>query len=381
MRPSIPLGRVRGIPVGLDLTVLVIVAILVFGLAFGRFPAAYPGSSPAAYLLAGVVAAVLFLASLLAHELGHALVAQREGIEVAGITLWLLGGVAELRGEARTPGADLRIAAVGPLTSLALGVVFWLVSLPLPGLAGATLLYLGGVNVLLAVFNLVPAAPLDGGRVLRAALWAWRGDRLFAAVTAARAGRVFGYLLIAFGILQVVTGIGFQGLWLAIIGLFLVNAASAEETQTKAASALDGLRVSDVMSGDLVTADPGESVFSFIGRVVLRYRLSAYPLVDAQGGFHGLVTLNRIRALDQSRHAATPLVDIACPPEELPHARPDEPLLDLLPRMNGCADGRAVVRDAQGRLVGIVSPSDISRAIQTSDLRSSVHQGADLRSR
>ncbi|MFI6318069.1 site-2 protease family protein [Nonomuraea sp. NPDC050556] len=373
MRPSIRLGRVRGIPVGLDLTVLVIVAILVFGLAFGRFPADYPGSHTSAYLLAGVVAAVLFMASLLAHELAHALVARREGVEVAGITLWLLGGVAELRGEPRTPGADLRIAAAGPLTSVALGVVFSVVSLPLPGLVGATLLYLGGANLLLAVFNLVPAAPLDGGRVLRAALWAWRGDRVFAAVTAARAGRVFGYLLIAFGILQVVVGLGFQGLWLAVLGLFLVNAAAAEESQTK----LHGLRVADVMSGDLVTAEPYESVFSFIGRVVLRYPMSAYPLVDAQGRFHGLVTLNRIRALEQSRHATTSLTEIACPPDELPQAGPGEPLLDLLPRMNGCADGRAVVLDGDGRLVGIVSPSDISRAIQTGDLRQ--NQGADLR--
>lgn len=380
MRATIPVGRVRGIPVGLDLTVLIIVAILVFGLAFGRFPAASPGSPSIAYLLAAIVAAALFMGSLLAHELAHALVAQREGIEVAGITLWLLGGVAELRGEARTPGADLRIAAVGPLTSLVLGVVFWGLSALLPGLAGVTLLYLGGVNVLLALFNLVPAAPLDGGRVLRAALWAWRRDRVFAAVAAARAGRVFGYLLIAFGILQVVTGVGFQGLWLAVLGFFLVNAAAAEESHARASSALQGLRVADVMSSDLVTADPRESVFAFIGRVVLRHRLSAYPLVDSAGHFHGLVTLNRIRALDQSRHATTSLADIACPPDELPQARPDEPLVDLLPRMNGCADGRAVVLDAGGGLVGIVSPSDISRAIQTGDLRASgVHQGADLR--
>ncbi|WP_084963548.1 site-2 protease family protein [Thermoactinospora rubra] len=378
MRPTIRLGRVGGIELGMNASVLVIVAILVFGLAFGRFPAAHPGASPVLYLLAGLVAAALFLASLLAHELAHALVARREGVEVAGITLWLLGGVAELRGEARTPGADLRIAAVGPLTSLLCGLVFLLLSLPLPGLAGATLLYLAGVNVLLAVFNLIPAAPLDGGRVLRAALWAWRKDRASAAVTAARAGRVFGYALIALGFLQVVTGLGFQGLWLALIGLFLVNAATAEEAQAVAGSALHGLRVGDVMSAPVVTAHPEESVFSFVGRVLLHSRFSAYPLVDHDGHLRGLVTLNRIRALDPGRHATTRLADIACPPDELPRARPEEPLVDLLPRMNGSPDGRAVVLDGEGRLVGIVTPSDISRAIQTSDLRSYAQHGADL---
>ncbi|WP_433500177.1 site-2 protease family protein [Sphaerimonospora sp. CA-214678] len=387
MRSSIRLGRIAGVSVGLNISVLVIVAILVFGLAFGRFPIAFPGSSPAVYLLAGVAAAVLFLASLLAHELAHAVMAKRHGIEVSGITLWLLGGVAELRGEPRTPGADVRIAAVGPATSLAAGVVFGLLTWLTSAVGGAPLLagmfgYLAVVNVLLAVFNLIPAAPLDGGRVLRAALWAWRGDRVSAAVTAARAGRTFGYFLIALGLLQVVSGLGFQGLWLALIGMFLVNVASAEEQQTQLGAALHGIRVGDVMSERPVTADPGETVTDLVERVVMRHRLSTYPLVDEHGGFVGLVTLNRIRAVAPQARATTRLRDIACPPDDVPRAQADEALTDLLPRMGGCADGRAVVLDPDGRLIGLITPSDISRTIQTVDLRAAqpypAPRGADL---
>ncbi|SDK49168.1 site-2 protease family protein [Nonomuraea jiangxiensis] len=385
MRSSISLGRIAGVQVGLNISVVVIVAILVFGLAFGRFPLVFPGRSWVVYLLAGVVAAVLFMASLLAHELAHAIMARREGVGVSRITLWLLGGVAELQGEPRSPGADFRIAVVGPATSLAAGAVFAVVALLTsatlgPGLLAGMFAYLAGVNVLLAVFNLIPAAPLDGGRVLRAALWArWR-DRARAAIAAARAGRGFGYMLIALGFVQVVTGRSFDGLWLALIGLFLVNAASAEEQHTRLGSALHGVRVGDVMSRHPVVAHPDETVADLVERVVMRRRLSTYPLTGEDGSFLGLVTLNRVRHVDPALRDVTRVRDIACPPAEVPQARPDEPLTDLLARMQGSADGRAVVLDPEGRLIGLLTPSDISRAVQTADLRGHVSglRGADL---
>ncbi|SDJ24996.1 Zn-dependent protease (includes SpoIVFB) [Nonomuraea maritima] len=386
MRSSISLGSIFGVRVGLNVSVLVIVAILVLGLAYGRFPRVFPGHSPGVYLVAGLVCAVLFLLSLLAHELAHAMMARRNGIEVSGITLWLLGGVAELRGEPRSPGADLKIAVVGPVASIVCGVVFGAIAWLFSAVAGTPLIagifaYLAAVNVLLAVFNLIPAAPLDGGRVLRAALWArWR-DRTRAALTAARAGRLFGYVLIALGFVEVVTG-GLQGLWLALIGWFLVNAASAEEQHTQLGSTLYGLRVRDVMSGPPVTAHPDETVTQLIDRVVLRRRLSTYPLVDERGVFSGLVTLNRIREVDPADRAVTTLRDIACPPADVPQARPDELLLELLERMYGCADGRAVVLAPDMRLIGLLTPSDISRVVATAGLRATDPygrpRGADL---
>uniref|UniRef100_UPI000DE24763 CBS domain-containing protein n=1 Tax=Nonomuraea lactucae TaxID=2249762 RepID=UPI000DE24763 len=205
----------------------------------------------------------------------------------------------------------------------------------------------------------------------RAALWARWGDRARAAIAAARAGRGFGYALIALGFLQVVTGRGFDGLWLALIGLFLVNAASAEEQQARLGTALHGVRVGDVMSDRLVVAHSDETVAELVDDIVMRHRLSTYPLVDDAGRFAGLVTLNRIRGVPPEVRAVRRLREIACPPEEVPVARRDEPLTDLLPRMGGCSDGRAVVLDPAGRLLGLITPSDISRVVQTAELRSS----------
>lgn len=387
MRSSVHLGRIFGVPVGINWSVLVIIAILVFGLAFGRFPFDYPGLPSWAYLLAGVVAALLFLGSLLAHELAHAVMAKRHGIEVAGITLWLLGGVAELRGESRTPAADLKIAGIGPLTSIAAGVVFgiawWLVdSFSGPPLLAGMFGYLAVVNVILAVFNLIPAAPLDGGRVLRAALWRLWGDRVRAAVAAARAGRAFGYGLITLGFIEIFFGVGFQGLWLILLGLFLVHAASAEEQQTRLGASLHGVRAADVMSEHPIVAHPDETVAELIDRLVLRHRMSTYPLVDERGVFQGLLTLNRIRQVPRPAWTTTRLGDIACPAHEVPQARPDELFTDLLARMNGAPDGRAVVLDAEHRLIGLITPRDISHMIQTVDLRSAhpyhAPRGADL---
>ncbi len=372
MSETFSLGRIAGIRVGVNASVLVIVLIIAGGLAFGRFPLVLPGRGTAAYVAAGLAAALAFLASLLAHEMAHALVARRNGVEVGGITLWLLGGVARLKGGARTPGAEFRIAGVGPLTSLVLGVLF-AVAAVLARLAGAdglpvaVLEYLAAINVVLAVFNLVPAAPLDGGRLLRAFLWRLRGDAWSSAVTAARAGRFFGFALIALGFLQLVSGRGLGGLWLALVGLFVVNAATAEEQHAQVSGRLGGLTVGAVMSGPALVADPDLTVDRFLHEVVLVRRFSTYPLVDPAGVLVGLVTLNRLRSVPPAARAATRLRDIACPPPEIPVARPGEPLTELLPRMDGCSDGRAVVLDG-GRVVGVVSPSDVARTLQLADL-------------
>jgi Zn-dependent protease/CBS domain-containing protein len=389
MRASISLGRIAGIKVGINASVFLILAILVGGLATGQLPAAFPGHSVAAYVIAAIVAAVLFMASLLAHELAHSLVARRNGIEVESIVLWLLGGVAQLRGEPRTPGADFRIAIVGPLTSLGLAIGFGLAAggvaqLGTAGLPFGVLAYLAATNAMLAIFNLIPAAPLDGGRVLRAALWRWRGNRQTAAVNAARAGRFFGFALIALGVLQVVTGSGLNGIWLALIGWFVVSAATAEEQQARLGARLAGLTVGQVMTAGPTVLDGNLTVADFVARLALTHPFSTYPLVDPDGRLTGLVTLNRVRAVPPELRATTHLREIACAPAEVPIARPEDPLVELLERMQGCADGRAVVVDDAGRVVGVVSSSDVARALEVADLRGfdpyPAHSGADMTS-
>jgi Zn-dependent protease len=375
MRASISLGRIAGIRIGINASVLLIVVILVFGLATGTLPATDPGRGVAAYVLAAIVGAALFLASLLAHELAHALVARRNGIEVDSIVLWLLGGVAQLRGDPKTPGADFRVAIVGPVTSIALGIVFGaaaavLRSLGVGGLPVGVLTYLAGTNAVLAMFNLIPAAPLDGGRVLRAALWRWRGDRHAAAVNAARVGRVLGFVLIAIGVLQVITGAGLGGLWLALIGWFVVSAATVEEQQARLSGRLAGVTVAQAMTARPLILDSNLTVNDFVNQVALTHRFSTYPLVDPAGRLTGLVTLNRVRSVPPAERATTHLWQIACSPADVPVTRPEDLVVELLHRMQGCADGRAVVLDDAGRVVGVVSPSDVARAMQLANLRS-----------
>ena len=357
MRASISLGRIAGIQVGINASVFLIVAILVAGLATGQLPAAFPGRGIVAYLIAAIIAAVLFLASLLAHELAHSLVARRNGIEVESIVLWLLGGVAQLKGEPKTPGADFRIAIVGPLTSLGLAIIFGLAAggVALGGTAGlpfGVLGYLAATNAMLA---------------------------------AARAGRFVGFAMIALGVLQVVTGSGLGGVWLALIGWFVVSAATAEEQQARLVGQLAGVAVGQVMTAAPTVLDVNLTVNDFVAQVALTHRFSSYPLVDPYGRLIGLVTLNRVRAVPPELRATTRLQEIACAPAEVPTALPEESLVELLERMNGCADGRAVVVDDAGRVVGVVSASDVARSLQLADLRSfdpyPAPSGADLTSR
>lgn len=363
MTSTVRLGRIAGVTVGVHWSVLAIVVLLVAGLS-AHFPRIAPGYPWGAYPLAAVVAMVLFVASLLAHEMAHAIVAQRNGVEVDGITLWLLGGVARLRGEAPTPGADFRISVIGPVTSLLVAGLFgaaaWLAELAdMNGLVVAVPSYLATINVVLAIFNTIPAAPLDGGRILRAAVWAWRGDRLTATVVAAVAGRIFGFTLIALGLLMAIGGMG-AGLWWMLLGLFIVTMASAEEHHARTSTALAGIKVRDVMAEHPETADGDSTITEFLRDVAPLRRHSSFPLLDQVGQLQGLVTLSRIRAVLPERRATTLMREVACPPDQIPRAQPDEPLSALLSRLRGCADGRALVF-SKGDLVGIVSPSDISR--------------------
>ena len=224
------LGTIAGIDVRVHWSLLIVAGLLTFTLAGSLLPSAVPGIAAAAAVVLGVTGAVLFLGSILAHELSHSLVAQRNGIGVKRITLWLLGGLAELEREPRSAGAEFRIAAAGPAMSLALAVVLagaaWLVGLVTTPLA-IVLGWLALVNVVLAVFNLFPAAPLDGGRILRAALWRRSGDRWTSMATASRAGQVFGVVLGALALLQVVNGWG-NGLWTALLAWFVWSAARGE---------------------------------------------------------------------------------------------------------------------------------------------------------
>jgi Zn-dependent protease/CBS domain-containing protein len=370
MGGAVAVGRIGGVLVRVHWSVLVIAALLAWSLSSQVFPATYPGASPPAAWAAGTVAAVLFMLGLLAHELTHAVVARRNGVQVEDITLWLFGGVARLRGEAPNPGAELRIAGSGPLVSFLLGLGFgaaaWALNAAgVDGLPIGALTWLAGINLLLAVFNILPGAPLDGGRLLRAALWRWRGDRLWATIAAARSGRFLGLVLISLGLWELLALRSYAGLWLALIGWFIVGAAQAEEQQARLTGSLAGVQVRDVMTPDPDTAPADIPVSEFVESHLLQRRHTSFPLLDPEGRPIGLVTAARVKALPRGRWAATPLSAVACPMAEVPVAAPDEPLSALLPRLDGPTGGRALVLD-HGRLVGVVSPLDVTRAIERS---------------
>src|SRR6267142_3438730 len=229
MNENLSLGRIAGIHVGLNWSLLVVAALIAWSLASSLLPSAAPGETSGAYWAAGVVSAFVFLASLLAHELAHSVVAMRRGVRVEGITLWLFGGVSRFSSDTASPGAQALITFVGPLTSLVLGAVFYLAAVAVgggahPGLLSATLSWLGYINISLGVFNLVPAFPLDGGRLLQSLIWLRTGDRLRATRIAARIGMGFAYLLIAYGLATFLfAGSLVGGVWSVFLGWFLAT--------------------------------------------------------------------------------------------------------------------------------------------------------------
>lgn len=372
MSETLRLGWVAGVRVGINWSVLVIFTLITVGLAAGRFPLLHPDLHPVAYAVAGLAAGFVFFGSLLAHELSHALVARRNGVAVEGITLWLFGGVAKLEGEPSNPGADLRIAGIGPLVSFVLAGFFAAIALSLDGQAHELVVgvfgWLALINLVLAVFNLIPAAPLDGGRILRAFLWWRRGDRLTAAVSAARAGRVFGWLLIGLGIAEVVVGAGLGGLWIALIGWFITAAARSEEQYAQMTGALAGVKVAHVMTANPTVAPAEITVEELLERYVFPNRYSTFPLVDSLGGAVGLVTLNRIKALPADRRGSTWVREIATSAEDVPQVGPGDALADVVVEMSRASDGRALVV-SDGRVIGIVSPTDVMREMQAAELR------------
>ncbi|MFH8520431.1 site-2 protease family protein [Streptomyces gelaticus] len=367
MRATFTLGRIAGVRIGVHWSVLFIFGIIAFGLAQGRLPQVYPGHAPVVYWLTGLGAAVVFFASLLAHELAHAVMARRNGVVVDDIVLWLLGGVARLKSEASSPGAELRIAGVGPLVSLLLGGLFvlgtWLLAMvSAPGLLIEVVAWLAGINLLLAVFNALPAAPLDGGRLLRAFLW-WRtGDRLRATAGATAAGRFLGWLLITLGFVTFMRGGGFSGLWLALIGWFLIAAATAEGRQAQLRGVLAGVPVRDAMTKDPLTVPAVVTVADLLADPRYRYRHSAFPVSGTDGAPVGMVTLDGARQVPLERSRTVTVGEAMVPLSQTTIAGPDDSLADLLPHMEPGAEHRVLVLD-EGRLVGILSLSDVSRTV------------------
>lgn len=380
MRNTFTLGRIRGIPIGVHWTWIPVFGLFVWSLATGVFPSTNPGFAAGAYLAMGIAATVLFFVSLLLHELGHALRAQREGVEIDSITLWLLGGVARLRRTFPTAGAEFRIAMAGPAVTAVLAAVFVaaaaLTHLSAP--VDAVLAWLGYINAFLLVFNLLPALPLDGGRLFRSAMWRLKGDHAWATRIAAATSVGIGALMIGAGAVSSVMTASYAGIWLAIIGWFLIVSARVEFRLASLEDALKGFVVSDLMSHRPVVAHADQTVHGFIASVPAGDRSSAYPVLDGARPVGILKADLEVPAGDRRSSTDSDSIRVADRMVALGHTpllSPGEAASDALRAMiDADADNALVLED--GRLAGIVSSADIDDALT---LRSPVKAAGDAK--
>jgi Zn-dependent protease len=293
---SIPLFRLAGFQVGIDWSWLILAVLITWTLSVGVFPYYYPDLTPAIYWSMGVIAALGLFASIILHELGHALVARRHGLPIRRITLFIFGGVAEMEAEPERPAVEFWVAIAGPIVSFLVGLGCWLL-LQTAGGAGAgvpavgVLAYLATTNIILAVFNLVPAFPLDGGRILRAILWYWKGSLRWATRIASAIGGGFGILLIVLGVCRVLIGDFVGGMWWFLIGLFVRFAAQMSYQQVLTREALRGVPVRRIMTADPITGPPGITIAQLIDDHVYRHHRSMFPVAD-NGRLVGCVSMH-----------------------------------------------------------------------------------------
>jgi len=364
LRQGVPLGRILGIPIRLDYSWFLVVALLTWALADSYFPAEYAGWPPAQYWLAGALTALAFFASLLLHELGHSVVALRYKVPVRSITLLVFGGVAQIGGEPPSAKAELRIAIAGPLVSFALAVAFYALQ---PLVAGAEPLlgmarYLALMNLLVGLFNLVPGYPLDGGRVLRAAVWAVTRDLRRATLLAANVGRGFGFAFILLGLWQVLSG-NLGGLWLAFIGWFLESAASAQIMQSAVQNLLAGRTVAQAMGGRCAAVAEDLTLQRLVDEHVLAQGERCF-LVNRGARTLGLVTLHQVKRVPRAEWGTASVAQVVLPLEELRRVAPDTPLVAAVQLMDRDGVNQLPVV-ADGRVIGMLSRDDVISFLRT----------------
>jgi Zn-dependent protease len=362
MAGTLRLLTIRGIPIGVHVSWLIVYALITWTLAVGYFPRALPELPRTAYWISGLVAALLLFASVLLHELSHAFVARAQGLRVRGITLHVFGGVSHIEEEARTPRAEFWIAVVGPLTSLALAGVLWLLraSTDLRGSPRAVLDYLIVVNTAVGLFNLMPGFPLDGGRVLRAVLWRWRGSLERATTAASQVGVAFAYGLMGLGALQILGGGLIGGLWTVLLGLFLSAAADASAAQTSLRAVLSRLRVADVMVRDVVTIDADASVADLVEHF-WSHHVTSFPVVT-DGRVIGIASLQGVHQVPREQWPQTEVRTVMRPLDDALIIEPGHSVFQALERASSNGLGRLAVLERQ-RLVGYLSLKDITHVM------------------
>lgn len=354
-----PIVSVRGIEIRAHWSVAIIGGLISWTLATQLLPDMVEGRSETAYWVAAIGATVGFLIALVAHELGHALVALRHDVEVRSITVWALGGVAQLERSPATPDAAIRIARAGPLVSMVCGFIGLVAGFLTPGLARAVLVWFGTINIVLALFNLLPAFPLDGGRIYQAWLWRRGLSNEEATAKAARLGGTIGRVMVWIGAIEAVLVALVSGVWLMMIGWFLREASQAELRGSRTESSLRRFTSRDVMTSRPMTVAGSRLVSQFVDDAVASGRHSAYPVMEGDKVI-GLVDMTSIRSLPADEWPNTAVVAVAKPLPDVPVVDAGETADEVLRQMERHGQSRALVMEAE-QLIGIIAPSDIVR--------------------
>ncbi|MBI4281916.1 MAG: site-2 protease family protein [Chloroflexi bacterium] len=365
MSGVVKLGRLFGVEIRVHFSWVFVFLLVAWSLATRYLPTEYPGWTKSAYWWVGSLSSLLLFASVLVHELSHSLVAQAKGRKLRGITLFFLGGVSEIEEESANPGEEFLVSVVGPATSFVLAAVFWVVFIAAPPSSSkvqAVAGYLSFINLVLGAFNLLPAFPLDGGRVLRAVVWKVTGSSSKANVVASTTGSLAGFAFIALGIFFVFAASLINGLWFIFIGWFIQSSASSFARQQVVSRALSGRTVRDAMVQDLPVVEPGISIQSLVDDHITRDFQPTY-IVALGDTFHGLVTLFDVRSVPVQERSRTWVTAIMKRASEVIIAKPDEPLEEALGRMLAHNIRQLVVME-DGRAVGLLSRGDVLRVLE-----------------
>ena len=354
--------KLLGFEVKIDMSWIIILVLVVWSLSSGYFPSRFQTLSPRDYWIMGVLAAAGLFLSIIIHEFSHSLVARKFDIPMKGITLFIFGGVAEMEEEPPTPRSELLMSIAGPISSIAIAAVLFLLYLAgntmgWPLTVTGVLAYLAFINFLLAAFNLIPAFPLDGGRVLRSLLWGWKNNLKWATRVSSRIGSGFGIFLIVLGVLNVLKGNFIGGMWWFLIGMFLQNAAKGSYQQLLTRSALEGELVSRFMTSELLTVSPRMTVGELVEDYVYRHHFKMFPVVD-RGKLLGCVSTRQVREVPHEEWERTKVGDIltACSGENT--IPPDSDALKALSLMSQTGQSRLMVTK-DGKLVGIIALKDL----------------------
>jgi Zn-dependent protease len=381
-RGSLTLFVVRGIRIGVDYSWFLVLFLIILWLSsFYRSVLDASNSDAVPYLLA-LASALAFFGSILLHELGHAFVAVRRGIGISDITLWMFGGVARMTRDSDSPGTEFKVAVAGPIVTLAIALAcfgigiaaagsdeFWKAMRVEEGAETSGILaliaWLASINLLVLVFNLIPAFPLDGGRIARAIAWRVTGDRNRATRAAARLGQGFSYVFIGVGVLLVIEGDLIGGIWLGLIGFILGQSARGAVMQTEFASRIEGIRVADVMDTDPVAIPEDATVERALDEYFLRYRWPWFPVVDAAQHFRGLIERGAADAVPEVSRASSAVRDVfEADSTGTLRVRDDEPLESLLGNDALRRLGAVMAVDADGRLRGVITADQVGRTLR-----------------